>query len=86
MGKSLLFNVITARTWRKSDETKEAQTRERFGIDFTNTPGIETGKFSFEKVQQMGAFDSQHIVIHVLNGASAISYSEERSERNERPI
>jgi len=81
-GKSSLFNAIygenVVKVSMRTDETAEAQTRERFGIDFTDTPGIGTGKFSFEKVQQMGVFDRQHVVIHVLNGASAISAEDEQ--------
>lgn len=81
-GKSSLFNAIygkkVAKVSMRTDETTEIQTRERFGIDFTDTPGIGTGKFSFEKVCQMGVFDRQHVVIHVLNGASAISEEDEQ--------
>ncbi|GAK50298.1 GTP-binding protein engA [Candidatus Moduliflexus flocculans] len=80
-GKSSLFNSIygenVAKVSMRTDETTEMQSREKFGIDFTDTPGIGTAKFSFEKVKQMGVFDRQHIVIHVLNGASAISEQDE---------
>ncbi|MEJ7734581.1 MAG: GTPase [Polyangiaceae bacterium] len=81
-GKSSLFNAIygerVASVSMRTDETVEAQTRERFGIDFTDTPGIGTGKFSLERVVEMGVFDGQHVVIHTLNGASAISAEDER--------
>lgn len=80
-GKSSLFNAIYGETVAKvsmrTDETVEALSRERFGIDFTDTPGIGTGKFSLEKVRQMGVFDRQNVVIHVLNGASAITEEDE---------
>ena len=76
-GKSSLFNAIygerKAAVSMRTDETKAAQVERRFGIDFTDTPGIGTGAFSLEKVEQMAIFDRQHIVIHVLNGAAAIS-------------
>lgn len=81
-GKSSLFNAIygekIASVSMRTDETVEAQTAERFGIDFTDTPGIGTGKFSLERVVEMGVFDGQHVVIHVLNGATAISAEDER--------
>ncbi len=81
-GKSSLFNAIygeeRAAVSMRTDETQVAHTENRFGIDFTDTPGIGTGKFSLEKVEQMAVFDRQHVVIHVLNGASAISEEDER--------
>lgn len=80
-GKSSLFNAIygqkIASVSMRTDETLAPQTMERFGIDFTDTPGIGTEKFSLDKVIQMNVFDRQHIVIHVLNGASAISADDE---------
>jgi len=76
-GKSSLFNALygerVASVSMKTDETVEAQTRERFGIDFTDTPGFGTGRFSLDKVTELGVFDQQHVVIHVLNGTTAIS-------------
>ena len=81
-GKSSLFNAIygadKAAVSMRTDETKETQTENKFGIDFTDTPGIGTGKFSIEKVEQMAVFDRQHVVIHVLNGATAISSEDEQ--------
>ena len=80
-GKSSLFNAIygdnVAKVSMRTDETVEAFSRERFGIDFTDTPGVGTGKFSLDKVRQMGVFDRQNVVIHVLNGASAITEEDE---------
>jgi len=80
-GKSSLFNAIygeaRASVSMRTDETTDTQTENRFGIDFTDTPGIGTGKFSLEKVAQMAVFDRQHIVIHVLNGCAAISKDDE---------
>lgn len=80
-GKSSLFNAIygaqVAAVSMRTDETEAPQTRERFGIDFTDTPGIGTGKFSLDKVVQMGVLDRQHVVIHIINGASAISADDE---------
>jgi len=84
-GKSSLFNAIygqdVAAVSMRTDETVEAQTRERFGIDLTDTPGFGTGRFSLEEVARSGAFDAQHVVIHVLNGMSAISAEDERLHR-----
>ncbi|MGI5864512.1 MAG: GTPase [Myxococcales bacterium] len=81
-GKSTLFNAIygeaVAAVSMKTDQTTEARTLERFGIDFTDTPGIGTSRFSFEQVAESGVFDGQHVVIHVLNGTSAISAEDER--------
>lgn len=80
-GKSSLFNAIygakIAKVSMRTDETTETQTKEKFGIDFTDTPGIGTAKFSLEKIKEMGVFDKQHVVIHVLNGAAAISNDDE---------
>lgn len=81
-GKSSLFNAIygqqVAAVSMRTDETQATQTERRFGINFTDTPGIGTGKFSLEKVDQMAVFDRQHVVIHVLNGSSAISAEDEK--------
>lgn len=80
-GKSSLFNAIygdtVAKVSMRTDETTETFSCERFGIDFTDTPGIGTGKFSLDKVRQMGVFNRQNVVIHVLNGASAITEEDE---------
>jgi hypothetical protein len=38
---------------------------------------IGTGKFSLEKVRQMRIFNRQHVLIYMLNGASAISAEDE---------
>jgi GTP-binding protein Era len=81
-GKSSLFNAIygeaKAPVSMRTDETTQTQTEHRFGIAFTDTPGIGTGKFTLEKVSQMAVFDRQHIVIHVLNGTTAISKEDEQ--------
>ncbi|MCU0693912.1 MAG: 50S ribosome-binding GTPase [Polyangiaceae bacterium] len=81
-GKSSLFNAIygeqLARVSMKTDETTAVQTAERFGVDFTDTPGIGTGAFSFEKVLELAVLDAQHVVIHVLNGTAAISADDAR--------
>jgi uncharacterized protein (DUF697 family) len=42
-------------------------------VDFTDTPGVGTAHFSLERVLESGILDRQHVVIHVLNGAAAIS-------------
>src|SRR3977135_2427013 len=51
-GKSSLLNAIygseVARVSMRTDETQSAQVTERFGIDFTDTPGVGTGKFSLD--------------------------------------
>lgn len=81
-GKSSLFNAIygqqRAAVSMRTDETREPQTEQRFGIEFTDTPGIGTGRFSLENVAETGILDRQHVVIHVLNGAAAISEEDER--------
>ncbi|MBR2979890.1 MAG: 50S ribosome-binding GTPase [Myxococcaceae bacterium] len=81
-GKSSLFNAIygeaRAAVSMRTDETRELQTERRFGIDFTDTPGVGTGRFSLDRVEEMAVFDRQHVVIHVLNGTTAISEEDER--------
>jgi GTP-binding protein Era len=84
-GKSSLLNAIygseVARVSMRTDETESAQVAERFGIDFTDTPGVGTAKFSLESVLDTGILDRQHIVVHVLNGVSAISKEDEHLRR-----
>lgn len=81
-GKSSLVNAIygadVARVSMRTDETQAPLTSERFGIDFTDTPGIGTSKFSLDSVLELGVLDRQHVVVHVLNGASAVSREDER--------
>src|SRR6185295_18890613 len=84
-GKSSLLNAIygseVARVSMRTDETTGPQVAERFGIDFTDTPGVGTGKFSLENVLDLGVLSGQHIIVHVLNGASAISKEDEKLQR-----
>src|SRR5262249_24197147 len=84
-GKSSLLNAIygaeVARVSMRTDETVGPQVAERFGIDFTDTPGMGTGKFSLENVLDLGVLSGQHIVVHVLNGASAVSAEDEKLQR-----
>jgi GTP-binding protein Era len=84
-GKSSLLNAIygseVARVSMRTDETVGPQVAERFGIDFTDTPGVGTAKFSLENVLDLGVLAGQHIVIHVLNGASAVSAEDEKLRR-----
>lgn len=84
-GKSSLFNAIygeqIARVSMRTDETVAPETRERFGIDFTDTPGIGTARFSLEKVLELHVFEHQHLVVHVLNGTAAISAEDEALQR-----
>lgn len=84
-GKSSLLNAIygseVARVSMRTDETESAQVAERFGIDFTDTPGVGTAKFSLRSVLDTGILERQHIVVHVLNGASAISKEDENLRR-----
>src|SRR5258706_13570275 len=81
-GKSSLLNAIygseVARVSMRTDETTGPQVAERFGIDFTDTPGVGTATFSLENVLELGVLAGQHIIIHVLNGASAVSAEDER--------
>jgi small GTP-binding protein len=87
-GKSSLLNAIygseVARVSMRTDETENPQTAERFGIDFTDTPGVGTGKFTLESVLDLGVLAGQHIIVHVLNGASAISAEDEKLQRTVR--
>jgi small GTP-binding protein len=84
-GKSSLLNAIygseVARVSMRTDETVDPQVAERFGIDFTDTPGVGTSKFSLENVLDLGVLSGQHIIVHVLNGASAISKEDEKLQR-----
>src|SRR5258708_4498547 len=84
-GKSSLLNAIygseVARVSMRTDETASPQVAERFGIDFTDTPGVGTSKFSLEDVLELGILKGQHVIIHVLNGASAISVDDEKLQR-----
>ena len=84
-GKSSLFNAIFGRNIAKvsmrTDETIETQTKEKFGVDFTDTPGIGTDMFSLEKVVETGVLDKQHVVIHCLNGAAGISEDDQNLHR-----
>src|SRR5687767_14331773 len=53
-GKSSLLNAIfgseVARVSMQTDVTKSPQIAERFGIDFTDTPGVGTSRFSLDDV------------------------------------
>jgi small GTP-binding protein len=84
-GKSSLLNAIygseVARVSMRTDETTSPQVAERFGIDFTDTPGVGTSRFSLEDVLELGVLAGQHIIIHVLNGASAVSSDDEKLQR-----
>src|SRR5438477_4736433 len=84
-GKSSLLNAIygseVARVSMRTDETASRQTAERFGIDFTDTPGVGTAKFALDDLLEQGLLSGQHIVVHVLNGASAISAEDEKLQR-----
>jgi len=84
-GKSSLLNAIygseVARVSMRTDETQGPQVAERFGIDLTDTPGVGTAKFSLDSVLDLGVLQGQHIVVHVLNAASAISSEDEKLRR-----
>jgi GTP-binding protein Era len=84
-GKSSLLNAIygadVARVSMQTDETKSPQVAERFGIDFTDTPGVGTSRFSLDDVLELGVLQGQHIILHVLNGASAVTAEDERLAR-----
>jgi len=85
-GKSSLFNAIygekVASVSMKTDETTRdnMSTKERFGIDFTDTPGFGTEKFSLDTIAAL--LDGQHVVVHVLNGTAAISADDHRLHEN----
>ncbi len=84
-GKSSLFNAIfgqnIAKVSMRTDETVDTQTKEIFGIDFSDTPGIGTDMFSLEKVIEAGIMNDQHVIIHCLNGASGISEDDQELHR-----
>jgi small GTP-binding protein len=84
-GKSSLLNAIfgteVARVSMQTDETKSPQIAERFGIDFTDTPGVGTSRFTLDGVLELGVLQGQHIILHVLNGASAVSAEDEKLAR-----
>lgn len=84
-GKSSLLNAIygaeVARVSMQTDETKSPQVAERFGIDFTDTPGVGTSRFSLDDVLGLGVLQGQHLILHVLNGASAVTAEDERLAR-----
>lgn len=84
-GKSSLFNAIfgqnIAKVSMRTDETVDTQTKEIFGIDFSDTPGIGTDMFSLEKVIEAGIMNEQHVIIHCLNGASGISEDDQELHR-----
>ena len=84
-GKSSLLNAIygaeVARVSMQTDETKGPQIAERFGIDFTDTPGVGTSRFSLDDVLGLGVLQGQHIILHVLNGAGAVSAEDEKLAR-----
>ena len=85
-GKSSLFNAIygerVAKVSMKTDETTpdDMLTKERFGIDFTDTPGFGTERFSLDTIAAL--LDGQHVVVHVLNGAASISAEDHRLHAN----
>ena len=82
VGKGLLFRAIygkdAERVSLRTDSSQETADLECFGIDFTDTPGIGTARFSSEKVREMRVFDHQDAVIHVLNGAASLTEDDER--------
>src|SRR5690349_12270387 len=84
-GKSSLLNAIygaeVARVSMQTDETKSPQVAERFGIDFTDTPGVGTSRFALDDVLDLGVLQNQHIILHVLNGASAVTAEDEKLAR-----
>jgi len=84
-GKSSLLNAIygsaVARVSMRTDETTGPQVAERFGIDFTDTPGVGTARFSLDNVLELGVLAGQHIIVHVLNGAAAVSAEDEKLQR-----
>jgi len=84
-GKSSLLNAIygadVARVSMMTDETQGTQVAERFGIDFTDTPGVGTSRFSLDDVLGLGVLQDQHVILHVLNGASAVTAEDEKLAR-----
>ena len=80
-GKTELFKAVygeeAEHVGMRTAGKVETACQENFGIDSTETPGIGSAKFSFEKIQEMRVFDRQQIVVQILNGAAAITSDDE---------
>ena len=76
-----IYGAEVARVSMQTDTTQTPQVAERFGIDFTDTPGMGTSQFSLDGLLEQGVLSGQHIIIHVLNGTSAISLDDEKLHR-----
>lgn len=80
-GKASLFTTIygeqAANVSRRTEESTETACQGTFGVEFTDSPGVGAAAFSFEKVKELKVFDRQDLVIHLLNGAEALSEEDE---------
>jgi len=74
-GKSTLFNAIFGEelqeTGAQTNLTKEDRKEKRFGTIFTDTRGFGTRLVPVDDIKM--ALKDQNLIIHCLNGASAIS-------------
>jgi small GTP-binding protein len=80
-GKASLFTTIygdqAANVSRRTEESTKTTYRGKFGVEFTDSPGVGTAAFSFEKVKDLKVFDRQDLVIHLLNGAETMTEEDE---------
>ena len=76
-GKSTLFNALfgqnAARVSMRTSETTTTLTRERLGIELTDSPGFGTRDFGIESVTESDLLGRQHVVLHLFNGVGAIT-------------
>ena len=74
-GKSTLFNEMFGEnlqeTGAQTDLTKSDRQEIRFGAIFTDTRGFGTNFVPLEEIKRV--LDEQHLIIHCINGMSAIS-------------
>jgi small GTP-binding protein len=74
-GKSTLFNGIFGQnlqeTGAQTDLTRKERQETRFGAIFTDTRGFGTNLVPLEEIKRV--LHEQHLIIHCINGMSAIS-------------
>lgn len=74
-GKSTLFNTIFGQnlqeTGAQTDLTRKDREETRFGAIFTDTRGFGTELVPLEEIKRI--LNEQHLIIHCINGMSAIS-------------
>ena len=74
-GKSTLFNAIFGENLQEigaeTDLTKKNRQEKKYSTIVTDTPGYGTRRFTSDEIKE--GLTSQHVIIHCLNGMSAIS-------------